>query len=114
MGSRKSQRDRLLAAFLRARDLELSLPEILDLGIAQYSARLHELRSLGFRITNTRERVDGMTHSRFKLIAGPGVTPPAVSPRALTKPEPVRDRSDEPVQKRTLFDLGKCDRSYLE
>lgn len=50
-----SQRDRLLA-LLESRLREwVPLPRILDLGIAQYNARIYELRRLGHRIENKQE-----------------------------------------------------------
>ncbi len=44
----------------------IPLPEILSLGIAQYNARILELRIEGEKIENRIERVDGQTHSWFK------------------------------------------------
>jgi len=63
-GSRATQRDQLLAK-LESRPGEwVPLPEILGLRIAQYSARIFELRALGHRIENRRE--DGK--SFFRLV----------------------------------------------
>ena len=47
---------------------EVSLPEILSLGIAQYNARIHELRGQGYEITNRTENVDGTKHSYYHLL----------------------------------------------
>jgi hypothetical protein len=69
--SHKSQRSALLALLLRAKGAEVSLLEILRLNIAQYSARIHELRKLGFRIVNRTECRDGKRCSWFRLEPGP-------------------------------------------
>ena len=64
------QRSRLLECLISARGGEVELPEILALGIAQYNARIYELRKLGFRITNRTERIAGVVHSYFRLELG--------------------------------------------
>ena len=52
----------------------VSLPEILELRISQYSARIHQARhEWGFRIENRTEIINGKKHSWFRLIE-PGVT----------------------------------------
>jgi hypothetical protein len=66
--SHKNQRSKILAELVRAKGGEVPLPEILALNIAQYSARIHELRKLGFRITNRTEVRDGKRCSWFKLV----------------------------------------------
>jgi hypothetical protein len=48
----KNQRSRILALLIAAHGGWVSLPEILQLGIAQYNSRLFELRRLGFCIEN--------------------------------------------------------------
>lgn len=50
-----SQRDRLLAVFEKHVNDWVPLPRILDLGIAQYNARIYELRRLGHRIESKQE-----------------------------------------------------------
>jgi hypothetical protein len=71
---RPSQRDRLLE-FLRSRNgAWVPLPEILDLHIAQYGARLHELRKAGFIIESRQEG----SSSWFRLL---GFTAPASAPK---------------------------------
>jgi hypothetical protein len=64
----KTQRGRLLKLLLDPRGDWVSLSDILALNIAQYSARIHELRRLGFTIENKTETVDGKRHSWFRLI----------------------------------------------
>jgi Helix-turn-helix domain len=64
---RASQRGRILQILIQARGDEVSLRQILGLGIAQYSARIFELRKLGFVIVNRTERKGGQTHSWFRL-----------------------------------------------
>lgn len=73
---RKTQRGRILALLVKARGGWVPLPDILALGIAQYSARIHELRALGFRIENRKERVDGVLHTYFRLNGGSAIAPP--------------------------------------
>jgi helix-turn-helix protein len=70
MSSRTNQRDRILA--LLKTDREVSLPEILGLGVAQYGARILELRREGHRIVNRTERIDGKTCSWFRLVQTTG------------------------------------------
>jgi hypothetical protein len=51
------------------------LPEILALRVAQYSARILELRRSGHTIENKTERKDGCRHSWFRLVEKPATTP---------------------------------------
>jgi hypothetical protein len=52
------------------------LPEILDLRIAQFSARIHHARHvLGLRIENRTEMIDGVRHSWFRLVEPASVAP---------------------------------------
>jgi hypothetical protein len=64
-----------------ARSQWVPLPEILALGVAQYNARIFELRRLDFRIENRAERRDGQTHTFFRLVPSPNAGHSA----ALTK-----------------------------
>src|SRR5438874_2056209 len=73
--SRNSQRGRILRLLIEARGGWVSLPEILALGIAQYNARVFELRGLGLKIENRRRQ-----HcSEFRLVPGPNA---AAAPEA--------------------------------
>lgn len=81
---RTTQCEKLLAVFLSAPgDGWVPLTEILQLGIAQYSPRIKELRDMGYIITNRQKRVDGKTHSWFRLetarvpVSRPIADPPA-------------------------------------
>jgi hypothetical protein len=74
---RSTQRGRLLALLVRARSTEVSLPEILNLKISQFGARIKELKAMGFKITNRQESRDGQRHSFYRLESGPTVPPPA-------------------------------------
>lgn len=82
-----SQRARILRALVAANGGEVSLPDILALGIAQYNARIHELRRAGFDIQNRVEEIAGVRHSWFRLV-----------PSAPT-PEPARLKSYAEVTK---------------
>lgn len=57
----------------RAAGLALDLPEILDLGIGQHSARLFEIRARGFVVENDLQRsADGhVVHSSYRLVSDP-------------------------------------------
>lgn len=72
MRHRETQRDRLLRYFKERRGEWIPLPEILALGIAQYSARIFELRRDGFRIENRTEHRDGRVLSWFRLAVPKG------------------------------------------
>jgi hypothetical protein len=66
-GQRQTQRDRIIRLLVEARGGWVPLPRILDLGIAQYSARIFELRRLGFAIDNktATDPETGKRHSWF-------------------------------------------------
>src|SRR5437667_8319536 len=55
------------------------LPEILACA-AQYKARIHELRRMGFTIKNRTERVHGERHSWFRLLAETSPEPTTIEP----------------------------------
>ena len=60
----------VLAQLLRERRSQrraLELPEILRAGIAQFTARIFELRRRGFVIENELEHVSGQVRSRYWL-----------------------------------------------
>lgn len=67
--NRKTQRARILRPLIDARGDWVPLPEILALGIAQYNARIFELRRMGFAIENRTETdpETGERHSWFRL-----------------------------------------------
>jgi hypothetical protein len=67
---RKSQSAALLRLLIDAHGSWVPLPQILKLGIAQYNARILELRRLGLVIENKTERVNGARHSWFRLVSG--------------------------------------------
>jgi Helix-turn-helix domain len=63
----RDQNERILQ-LLQAREGQwVSLVDILQLGIAQYNARIHELRDRGLTIGNYTEWVDGVRKSWFSL-----------------------------------------------
>jgi hypothetical protein len=76
--NRKTQRAAILRLLVEARNSWVPLPEIMALEIAQYNARIFELRRLGFTIEN-RTETDPRTGSRqswFRLVGElPAVTP---------------------------------------
>jgi hypothetical protein len=83
----KTQRARILRLLIDAHGAWVPLPQILALGIAQYNARLWELRRLGFVIENKSESVDGARHSWYRLVSSPGAPAPTPKPEA-SKPSP--------------------------
>jgi hypothetical protein len=97
--NRPRQRDRILALLKDCAPAWVPLPDILALGIAQYGARIFELRRLGHRIESKQ---DG-DRSWFRLVTALASTPDAMSP---TTQEPVADPE-------SLFGELSPDRSYL-
>ncbi len=56
----------------RSENRALSLPEIMGAGIAQFTARIFELRERGFKIENEMRRsLDGRVLSRYWLREDP-------------------------------------------
>ena len=68
MKGRGTQRDRLIQLLRENSGQWVGLPRILDLRISQYSARVHELRKLGYRIENKTQHHNGQVWSWFRLI----------------------------------------------
>ena len=95
----KTQRARMLGRFIEAKGGWVALPEILALGIAQYNARIFELRALGFNIENRSETdaETGARHSWFRLLNSPAAQPQKSEPRWEDRPR---------VTGLPLFDLG--------
>jgi DNA-binding transcriptional regulator PaaX len=79
----KSQRNTILGVLIAARGGEVSLPEILALGIAQFGSRILELRSMGFRIVNRQESRGEQRLSFYRLLPGPGPDVPTPAPQTL-------------------------------
>lgn len=79
---RQTQRDRIVRLLVEARGEWVALSQILELGIAQYGARIFELRRAGFRIENRTERdpSTGAVHSWFRLPGPPEPTSAKVVP----------------------------------
>lgn len=85
--SGKTQSAAILRLLVEARGSWVSLPEVMALGIAQYNARIFELRRLGFTIENRTETDPGTgaRHSWFRLVNERPVGMPIP-----TQPEPSR------------------------
>jgi hypothetical protein len=62
-----AQRERIRALLERHRGQWVELPAILRLGIAQYNARIRELRREGCAIENRCEYREGEKHSWFRI-----------------------------------------------
>ena len=65
MSDRTTQRDRVLE-LLRSKQW-VTLPEILNLRIANYRARISEARKLGYQIECIGETVNGVRHTKYRL-----------------------------------------------
>lgn len=65
---RLSQAERILKLLQERRGDWIPLPEILALGIAQYGARIHELRRDCYKIENRTDHSDGRILSWFRLV----------------------------------------------
>ena len=124
MTNARTQRDRLLDLLKAGRGAWIPLPEILALGIAQYSARICELRKLGYRVENRRERVDGVQHTYFRVngtmngttavsIAPPKQEHSAEPGRVEQAREWIARARVEPTEPSLFGDL-RPDRSYQE
>lgn len=66
--AKPTQRDRVLNLLREANGEWVSLTRILELRIAQFGARILELRRAGHNIENRTEEVDGETHSWYRLV----------------------------------------------
>jgi hypothetical protein len=66
----KTQRAKILRLLLEAKGRELPAFGMARLAL-QYSARIHELRKLGFDIQNRSETVKGQRRSWFRLAMTP-------------------------------------------
>jgi hypothetical protein len=64
---RDTQRQQILALLLEARGAEVPLPQILELKISQFGARILELRRDGHRIINRTANIDGQKYSWYRL-----------------------------------------------
>lgn len=62
---RPTQKERLRELFERRPNEWISLPDILYMGIAQYGARILELRREGMNIENRVQEINGERHSWF-------------------------------------------------
>jgi len=65
------QSERILTLLRSVHGAWVPLPDILALGIAQYNARIFELRKRGLNIENRIEAVDGVRCSWFRLVDSP-------------------------------------------
>jgi hypothetical protein len=95
----KTPRFRILGSLIEARGQWVPHPQILDLGIAQYGARILELRRLGYVIENRTEHGHGERHSWFRLISSPG----PVQPPSSTESDFMRRWRQELVAATPLF-----------
>ena len=82
MPHRTRQRDRILELLTSRSPDWIALPELLALRIAQYNARVLELRRAGFSIENRMEWIDGRRRSWFRLVHGPRLVTRQDPPRA--------------------------------
>src|ERR1700688_2782505 len=76
-----SQEDRLLARLDRGinwidREGWVSLPSIMELGIASHTKIISNLRAAGHNIECEKKFVDGVMHVRYRLVCPVPVEPP--------------------------------------
>lgn len=69
---RGTQRAQLLRFLEQNAGQWVPLPRVLELGIAQYNARIFELRRMGHQIENRVEHCNGVVHSWFRLVPSKG------------------------------------------
>ena len=73
MRQRQTQRQRLRELFEQREGQWIGLPEILSINIAQFGARLKELRDIGgMRIENMMEHGDGTVRSWYRYMKPKG------------------------------------------
>jgi hypothetical protein len=90
-----TQRNRILGLLTAARGAWVPLPQISQCA-AQYNARIHELRRMGFRVPPPRtETVNGQRHTWYRLEVSAEI--------AQARPEP---RSVFPVPPTTFPEFG--------
>jgi Helix-turn-helix domain len=123
---RKTQRARILRLLIDARSSWVPLHEILALGIAQFGARIFEMRRMGFLIENRIKRDDsGAVHSWYRLVNSPApaesqaVATPASSPvtssssadwyerQSGQKRAPLKPRDELPLFDSLLSEVNK-------
>jgi hypothetical protein len=104
--SAKTQRARVLRLLIDAHGAWVPLPQILELRISQFGARIFELRRLGFQIENKTERNDsGAVYSWYRLVSD---TPKAEPPKSIP-PKHAPEWKDRPrLTGLPLFDAGVC------
>lgn len=68
MNAQKNQRDKILVLLKQYRNEWVPLYSILALGVAQYNARIYELRGEGHVIENKTAHVNGEVHSWFRIV----------------------------------------------
>jgi hypothetical protein len=64
----KRQIEKLSALFKERPNQWIPLPDILRLGLAQYNARIYDMRAAGWDIRNRIESVGGSRHSWFMYV----------------------------------------------
>ena len=67
MSQRQTQYERILHLLVEYDGQWVPLPAILHLGIAQYNARIKEIRKAGHNVINRTETVNGVRHSWYRL-----------------------------------------------
>jgi hypothetical protein len=95
----QTQRGQILAVLREASGAWVPLPRILELGIAQYNARIFELRRAGFKIENRTEVAEGERRSCFRLVLTPAV--PAESVQSQPLPNQFERRHREDLERET-------------
>lgn len=80
------QSERILTLLRTASGCWVPLPQILELGVAQYSARIYELRRQGHVIENRIDRTGDVCRSWFRLLPGDTRFNPSPKPASPEQP----------------------------
>ena len=83
--SRNTQRGKIFELLRSRAGHWVSLPEILELGFAQFGGRILELRRLGFPIVNQTETINGQKHSWYRLESAPRIESTKAGPAAVVR-----------------------------
>jgi hypothetical protein len=106
-GSKRRQREQILRLLIDRRGEWVPLPDILRLGIAQYNARILELRALSFNIENDTFWCDGKKLSRYRLIPGVWIKRPKAERKKRQPSAETASAAPSPQQSRFIsFETG--------
>ena len=94
-----TQRQKLLELLQSRPNQWIPLPEIMRLGLAQYNARILELRHSGYKIENKIQDIEGIRHSWFKLVPQPDIQLTRCSKTSFTSREEEKEKIPEQLRR---------------